>query len=219
MGSYAHWSEYFSAEKLYLRFPYVRHPMHIPDGVYVLNGILNQGLMHILDLSKEKFNIHETLMLARKIPDGVEQYYFSTSGSDKGSMVRLLNDLPLLWRFIDKFKKEHRNLFNILEDNQVNLVKEIGQTFYERPDWKQPIARTQLLKSLANESDWKPSALDAKILRLTLDGYSANQIGKYTFRSKRTIEHRIENIKGNLGVRSKPELMLKARELELFGLL
>ena len=58
------------------------------------------------------------------------------------------------------------------------------------------------------------SVREIEVMKLLLEGYSASQIGKEIFLSRRTIEHHLERIKDKLGCTSRAELIQKARELE-----
>jgi pimeloyl-ACP methyl ester carboxylesterase/DNA-binding CsgD family transcriptional regulator len=63
-----------------------------------------------------------------------------------------------------------------------------------------------------------PEALshrEKQIIRLALEGYSAAEIGKELFISKRTVESHLANTYVKLGVESKVQLARKAAELDL----
>ncbi len=63
-----------------------------------------------------------------------------------------------------------------------------------------------------------PEALsqrEKQIIRLAIEGYSAAQIGKQLFISKRTVESHLANTYIKLGVDSKVQLARKAAELDL----
>lgn len=51
---------------------------------------------------------------------------------------------------------------------------------------------------------------ETEILRLTVQGYSANKIGRLIYISQKTVEYHLENIKNKFNVKTKNELIAKA---------
>ena len=222
LGSHAAWSEYFAAEKLYFNFPYYRHPMYTREGIFTLMNIVqNDDLSPILNLGKEKFNIHHRLILIKQIPNGIEGYCFATNSPNVMQIRMLLNEIPLLWLFIDHFKKKQRFLFSSLEDNQIDLSDLMGDTFFVNSLGIMPRSpsRDKLLQKLGISDQTEFNPREKRLLKLMLQGYSAGKIAPQIFLSKRTVEHQIERVKEKLGCDSKAELIQKAKELELFGCL
>ena len=218
VGSHLEWCEYFNAEKLYLNFPYFRHPKFFHSGASVMEGLQDESLMRVLGSARTKFNIHQqSLLLTNKTSNGVELYGFSFKRMD---LAMIFNELPLLRLFVKKFREENQFLFSRMKDNLIDLAKLIGPTFYEESavaSKAQFTRRQEFLKKLGIKNPLSPR--EEEVIKLLNQGYSATQIGKQIFLSPRTIEHHLERMKEKLGCNSKVELIQRARELEYYGLL
>ena len=172
----------------------------------------------MLDTGRDKFNVNHCFQLMDKTSNGVEAFGFSSNSSNPLQVALLLNELSLLRLFIKKFREENRSLFSCLEDNQVNLAELLGSVFYDEPVPVMPqlTKRRALFKQFGIEYSLTPR--EKEIIVPLLKGYSASQIGKQIFLSKRTVEHHVERMKEKLGCNSKAELIQKSRELEAYGL-
>ncbi|MEI6805574.1 MAG: LuxR C-terminal-related transcriptional regulator [Myxococcaceae bacterium] len=109
-----------------------------------------------------------------------------------------------------------------LKENPIDLAKIIGPEFYRNRILEaDPIyqERKKFLTALGIRQELELSTTDIDTIRLLLKGYSASQIAKLLYRSKRTIEHRIENIKLKWNCCSKAELIQKAQKLSNEGAL
>ena len=218
LGSHVGWSEYFAAEKLYIDFPYYRHPKYFKDGISLQRSIQNKPFMNILDQAKNKFNIHHSLVTLQKIPGGMEGFCFASNSPDPSQIPLMLNELPLLQLFIKKFREENQVLFSLLEETQVNLHDLIGDRFHENiPVMPQLNARKEFLQKLGVLNPLTPGEIE--IMKLLLDGYSAGKIAPRVFLAERTIEHKIDRIKEKLLCSSRVELIQKGRAIERFSFL
>ena len=109
-----------------------------------------------------------------------------------------MSQLHLLARF---FRENNRGLFSSLEETPINLPEILGSDFYENKIQRSDpnyIAKQNFLKKLGVNREFDLSPPEMETLRLILKGYSSSQIAKQVYRSKRTIEHRVENIKSKL---------------------
>jgi len=218
LGNHASWSEYYAAEKLYFNFPYYRHPKYSREGVFTLMNIVqDDDLSPMLNLGRE-FNIHHRLVMIKQIPNGIEGYCFGTNSPHVMQIRLMLSELPLLWLFIDKFRKDQKFLFSCLEENQIDLSKVMGDTFYTNSLGmaSDSPSREKFLQKMGMTNQALLTSREISVVKLILQGYSASKIAPQIFLSKRTVEHHIERIKEKLGCDSKAELIQKARELEAF---
>ena len=177
----------------------------------------NKPIEDVLEQASSKFQIHPGLMMIEKIPNGIEIFYFLLNERSNSKSLFLLNQLPLLRIFIDKFKKDSFLFSNLLE-NQINLAKLLGSTFYERalPEVSKVLKREEFVQKMGFEIEFSQRELE--VLRLFI-GNSASCIAKNLCISKRTAEHHIERIKEKLECGSKADLIVKVRELESYDLL
>jgi DNA-binding CsgD family transcriptional regulator len=216
-GSHVEWSEYFAAEKLYMYFPYYRHPKLLQTGVYFMTASKKGHVSDLIDIARNRFGIYHKLFIFKPLDRGVEGYCFATDSGEVPLAAHLLNELPLLQRFLVKFREENKFLFSLAEERQANLIKLMGQVFNQRgEDFDGTRSRALLLKRLGIE-EAKLSQMERSVVKLVKDGYSAREIGLRLFRSKRTIEHTIEKLKEKLVCDSKGALMRKIKELEEFA--
>lgn len=215
------WSEYFSSEKYYLNDPFLRHPNNFHNELYLLkDDVQNLELRKILSSAKEKFERCFTLILMKKNQKAIEAFGFSSNTPSEKNLSKILSELPLLKLFIKKFRYEQQFLFSKLDDNQIDFSDLIGSSLFNISEGN-PNKKTEKQRFLERLGIADPflNADEIRVIKLLIEGCSAGQIGKELFRSKRTIEHRIEKIKGKFDCHSKFELIRKARELEQVGFL
>ncbi len=219
IGSHAEWTEYFATEKLYLKYPYCRHPKYLQEGVYLYKDVQEKSLRHICNIGQDKFNIQMSLKIQVKIADGIEVFGFSSSVSNDAQTTLFLNQVPSFYLFMKWFRENNRNIFNKMEDNFVDLANLIEPAFYEKSDFLSAglNSRKQFLEKIGMSYLNLLTSKEMKIVKLVFQGYSAGKIAQQIFLSKRTVEHHIERIKQKLSCDSKFELIQKARELELLG--
>ena len=125
VGTHTAWSDYCFAESLLSRFPCLKHPSIINEGISLMKG----GYKEVLDIAWQKFQINFNINLVSKTKNGMEAFGFATSFQDAGAEERLLNELPLLRLFIQAVRKKHKKLFEVLEENQVDLTEALGHIF------------------------------------------------------------------------------------------
>ncbi len=215
-GSKAEWTELFAAEKFFLIYPQLRHPKFLNQSVNLHKDVQDEFLKKIYDTSASKFGISQSLVFVNKIPEGVEEFGFSSSSCSEAQTSLFLSEMPLFRLFIRKFKLRNHAVLDWLENNQVNLGNIIGPAFYEdnRPKMPERLALLEKM-GLGFGSPLTPREVD--VITLILLGHSAGKIAPKIYLSKRTVEHHIERIKDKLGCSSKAELIQKAREMESFG--
>ncbi len=220
-GTHVAWSEYFAAEKLYLNFPFYRHPKYAPVGVKILPAVTNQAYLELMDRRREKFDIHHSLALISRGLNGMEGFVFSTNSSDELHLSALINELPLLRLFIRKFRIDNDFIFQRSEENQVNLVELMGSVFFDQiiEPSSYELKKRIFLKKIGGESEVKLSCREREVIKLVLQGYSPRMIAPQVYLAKRTVEHHIERIKEKLECQTKAELIQKAGELVEFGYL
>ncbi len=214
-GSHIEFSEYFIDEKFHVNYPYFRNPKFIKEGISLPYTLQNQEFSKNLSLAKNRFGIHDSLLLIKKSKEGFEAFGFCLDISSESQIGLLLQELPLLKLFTKKFRGNNQSIFSHMEDCQVNLIDLLGPAFNQNCLQDPPShARELLLKQMKIEIGGALTPREVEILRLLLKGYSAGQTARQLSRSHRTVEHHIERIKMKLLCSSKSELIQKAKELE-----
>lgn len=218
LASHMHWTEYFGWEKMYAKYPFLRHSRSIQPGVRLLKDVDHAPLRDVLSSCKDKYDMSFLFSITNKTEDGIEEFGFASPYSSGPQISMMFNELPLLRLFAKKFKEENQFLLSKLEDNKIDLTALIGSAFYESslPLTLSSENRRQLLQKLGMRDRTLLTVADTAVMDLLLQGYSASQIGERLFRSRRTIEHRIEKIKEKLSCQSKSELIQKYQEIESF---
>jgi len=213
------WGEFFGAEKNYLIDPYLRHPKFFQSGVVLLHNKDEDSVLRMIN--SQKFNRLISLFISNRTADGLETFGFASNSFDDNQVSLLLSELPLLRMFFKKFREENRAIFRAVDENQIDLAKLIGPSFYENglKSASPSSARDRLLQDLGMLDPSSLTSREVGVVKLLLQGLSASKIALQVHLSKRTVEHHIERIKEKLGCDSKAELIQKARELEQFGCL
>lgn len=217
MDTKPEWMQYCTENDGYKYYEYYRHPKYFSNGFVWQNNPMDARINNLITAGKNRYDFSTYLRLFNKTSDGVECFGFTFDMRNELQMTKLLNGMHYLRLFTRKFREDNRYLFSKLEDNQIDIAKLIGSSFYARPNLVLPGVTKGLL--LQENSDNGLSDGETAVIKLLVQGYPASQIGKELFRSKRTIEHRIEKIKEKLGCYSKIELIQKIREFEQIGLL
>ena len=88
------WCEYYGANKLYLKHPYLRSPKLLKTGIYILRNEI--PLITNKYKRKNNLNIYKNeLQLIRKTPNGIEASGFSAT-ENESHIYLLINEINLL---------------------------------------------------------------------------------------------------------------------------
>lgn len=160
------------------------------------------------------------IRLINKTSDGVEEIGFSSSKSDQSQCDFLVDRLAELRTFSRWILDNNVDLFAFLEESPLDFPSLVGPLFYKNRIQKSDssyLRRKRFLEKLGIQSELVLSAADLDTVSLVLRGHTAVQIAEKLYRSKRTIEHRLENIKVKLKCSSKRELIQKVQDLGHLG--
>lgn len=218
LGTHTDWSEFCFDKAMVSHFPCLRHPNSVKSGVQLMKAGADVEYKQVLDTAWDKYKINFNINLIEAIPEGIEAFGFASRFNDPLAEERLLNQLPILHYFTKCFRAENEKLFQLLNDNQVDLSSEFGPVFYERPKaLALPDAREQLLRRMGFEWIFSLSQREKEIMGHLRHGYPASYVAEKLHLSCRTVENYIAIIKSKLSCRSKVELIQKARELASTG--
>ena len=198
LGTHSAWSEFCFDASMLSRFPCLRHPNTLKPGIHLMKASPDSGYQHVLKTAWENFKINFSINLLEKTPEGVELSALppisTIAKPKKGCLMNCL-----CCAFTKVFRTKHKKIFQLLDDNQVNLTSEFGNVFYEQP---QGIAffgsRKQFLQDIGLERMLKITPREYDILRLLAHGYPASFIAHELQLSVRTVKNYIDNIKGKL---------------------
>lgn len=211
------WMQYWAETGGYKFYDYYRHPKYFDDGFIWHVNPINQEFNKVVSFGSQQYDYKLYLRLMNKTSDGIECFGFTFNACNEVQMSNLMNGLPYLRLFTRKIKESNPYLFSKIENNQIDLANLIGSSFYQKPNLTMPgFSRNSLLQEFAKDVEGFSDG-EIEVIKLLVQGYSPKQMGEILFRSKRTIEHRIERIKCKLGCFSKVDLIQKVRELEQMG--
>lgn len=214
--------ECLESQQFILKYPLCCHPKYHRHGTQI-RKITEDPLLAVSETTKDgllQLDFNLRVRLVNKTDDFVEEFGFHSAQSNDEQCLFLSNHLPELRFFAKWFLKNNARLISFLEESSLHLPSLVGPDFYknriQEADSSYQV-RQKFLEKLGVKQDLDLSLVELDTLKLLLKGYTAPQIATQLYRSKRTIEHRIENIKSKLQCPSRVELIQKARELEHFG--
>lgn len=210
-GTHSKWAE-LCAEHLewVMNIPYLYHPESAVEGVQLLGISTDQKLQEILAIGREKCHLNFNLHLLKKTADGVEGFGLSTASNSPKVYERLINELPLINRFIEYFKQKNLSIFEIVREHSVDLKRTLGITF------KKPQKNKDFTETMLREMgyDIPPfTKREQELLEYVAHGFPASYISDELALSVRTIETHLNSFKNKLNCTTKSELIEKAKEL------
>lgn len=218
LGSHSAWSEFCFEKAMVSQFPCLRDPNTLQKGITLMKASANAEYKLVLDTAWKKFRINFNINLINTIPEGIEAFGFASRFNDSHADQRLLTNLPLLRYFTNVFRKEHKKLFQLIDDNQINLPNQFGPQFYENSITPViPNNRDEFLRKMGFASILSLTPREIDVLKLISNGYPASYIAKQVHLGKRTVENYIATIKCKLACDSKVELIQKAQEIASTG--
>lgn len=220
VGSNGPWNEYCYGESLTKHFPCLRSPSVLKGGVTLMKAGSNEDYAQVLKTAWDKFRINFNVNIFEPCVDGIEAYGFASKFSDHESDERILNELSILRCFFRELRKKHGKLFTLLQDNAIDLSDHMGATFHERPKGiVLSLNRQRFLSEIGCAALSQLTPREQEILRLLVHGYPASYIKEELHLGLRTVENYIVSIKNKLSCHSKVELIKKAQEVFLAGIL
>lgn len=211
------WNRYWFDEKLHQEAFYFLQPQNYRRGITISFPFFENKFHKIQCIAREKFNIHYVIEITYKNKDGIESYGFSTDAFDESIVTQYSTGLSYLKLFFKQFRENNENIFNQLNDNQVNIASEIGPAFFEPISPITPSLDYSFLKEIGFDISSDLSSRERSVCEHIIKGLSASEIAKRIGLSKRTVEYYIENIKFKLNCLFKSELVQKCLDLESIG--
>jgi DNA-binding CsgD family transcriptional regulator len=210
--------ECFESQQFLLKTPAFSHPKYHESGCK-MHKVLEDPLFAKLEETQNSFlklNFNLGIRFVNRTDNAVEEFGFHSSQTDEKQCLFLCNHLIELRFFSRLFLKQNTSFFSFLEESSLDLPRILGTDFYRnRIQEVDPscLAKQKFLLALGIKVEPDLSLGELDTLKLLVIGNTALQISRQLYRSKRTIEHRIENIKKKLVCFSKQELIQKVQEL------
>jgi DNA-binding CsgD family transcriptional regulator len=217
IGSRQDWTEYFFYTEVYKNISsFFRHPRYFRS-----SNMIFKVDKEIADRD-QPCHINSSLVIVEKNKNGMEGFGFGSDLTNNTIDHIYLNELGLLRKFRDFFKKEAKSLILAEEANPLSLKEMIGAAVFDSAPPLPQIedrARNQLLRYLGLQAPPRLSPRESWCLALTLQGKSAGRIAKELEISLRTVEYYIENVKNKFGCNLKVELFERALQLKELGVI
>jgi hypothetical protein len=91
--------------------------------------VQSEILRSTFDAAWQKFKVHFSISCCKHSSLGFEGYGFATNFNDPLADEKLLNQLPLLQYFAQNLRAKNREIFELLDDNRVDLLSLYGLGF------------------------------------------------------------------------------------------
>ena len=220
------WVKHFYTDKeLIKESTFDKHPDHYDSGVVLWSQL--QGHQTILEHAR-RFNIDHGVTIIKKVPDGVEFCYFGTKSECPNVVGKYINNIDLLERFILYFKEQASEIIQKADKNRIVIPNKFDIAKPDRHDLKvvkPEISRDDFLKSTTLKEfhfDGKCkgtvfSTAEINIIEHLVKGMTSEEIGKAIFRSTRTVEDYIAQLREKLNVKSKSQLVQKLLSSEFIA--
>lgn len=181
---------------------------NLKPGIFIEDIGYDQSFNKILDDIFNRFKLKYTIRVQRKIGDAYECFGFCTKLINRDIKELLINNLPIVNKFIDFFISENKTNINIAKDNEINIIPLVGSFFYEQESsLLDSTKKIELLKYMGLETGECLTEREKEILHFFASGYPARYIAEKLFISVRTVEHHIAEMKLKLQCSSKVELI------------
>lgn len=216
LGSHIPWHEYVLNDKrLVSSSAILKAPQ---QSITPLREGFDPVADEVLEVARDKFNIHFALNLQRVVPGGVECCGFGLKSKNVQAEIALLNHLSLLYGFLDYFIDENKKLISLAQDFQINvnsLVERSSPINSGSAGDLNADKSALLYKQLGLDELKLLSTKEITLLKYLAQGFSSNYIAEEVRLSKRTIENYIASIKLKLDCKSKTSLIKKSQKLSM----
>lgn len=213
--------EYYYYNNLYLVNPFVRHPSYFQTSIQLVSDVNDAAYQETIKCQSDAYDIAYRVIFFEKLEHGCQGFSFATPKNFTGYVT----DLKLLSRFIEYFKEEAKEVFNVVLDDQRRIDNLLGPRFYTKPESeneRKTKSKLEFLKKIGvieSVDEIRLTARETDCMQLLLKGCSASDIANALHLSKRTVESYLEQIKLRSNCDSKMELITKFREIDNLGLL
>jgi DNA-binding CsgD family transcriptional regulator len=217
------WTEDYYNKKLYESSLFELNPAIYPSG-YTLwpKDSSSKVFIH----ARTYFDSDHGITIIENQKKFCEFYFFSTSASNPSIINLYLNNIDLLKRFVVYFKDKASAILKTAEKNKIIIPQHFQKLNVAENDvdfiLHSMLLNTSLKKEFLKEiriSHYRFEQGDLKNIILTekeldcafalLEGKTANETGEKLFRSRRTIETHISNMKSKFHCKTKSDLIAK----------
>lgn len=227
IGTHAASHQHLYQENGYEHSPFCRKPDYLNEGVYLYRNYQDENFQKAVSACANKFQVEFCATTITKNQGELVRFGYGTEpGRTNVFQQNFLNNLPLLKKFNQYFVEETRSLLKNIDNNLINLPVALGSKYYKLPEsfgysmgGKE---KNSFLKSIGCplEQDLvKLTTRERELLKLTLNGYTANYIANELDLSRKTVENYLATLKEKLDCSTKSELINVAKHYAEYGTL
>lgn len=211
--------EELDSHKFLTKLPDHRHPAHYKEGIVIRKVVEDSALDNLQDSVKTmlKFDVNLGIRLIRKTNDYVEEFGFHSKETNENQVMFFFNHIEDLDQWVKFFKKTNSKLFELLNENSIDLAKLIGDQFYQDRNQEIDLSsgfRRKLLYELGVGSEYDFRHDELELLSLISSKHSIQDIAQITQRNVQDVEESLEIIRQRLSCSSGRDLIRKATELK-----
>lgn len=215
---------HFFDNDMQLSTPFITQFAPIRSGIYFMDSVNHQKFQTDMQIIQGKFQTKHSFSVTKN--DGVccRQYGFGIPPDRKDLEYLLVNELPLLNRFICYFEDEMFNVLQEMHHNPINLKKELGSLFGQEISMIPVIQlesskKIKFFKQIGKHKNLSLLKLnltprEIECLRYYFQGKTAREIGIFLKLSSRTIEHYMDKIKDKLLCNNRSELFTRLQQMK-----
>ncbi len=197
--------------KYYLENPFITNFNDLSSGLYFYGAVENPKLQSGLNFLEMNHKVKHCCVFVEKNEKYTQQWGLGISALKKESSLLILNQIPLIKKFIIYFNNELSFLIADVLNNRIDISKEISPIKNAVP--KIEISRKDkfnFLSKLGEKNEFiqqvQLTKREIECLKYYIRGKSSQLIAPKLSISKRTVEHYLENIKNKFGCMNKSEL-------------
>jgi DNA-binding CsgD family transcriptional regulator len=204
--------------------PFITKPEQLQSGLYLPESMRGQGKFHAdLDVIENRYNTCPRLYYIHRDRCYIHEYGFGSSEKHKNITSTLINQLPLLKKFIQHFQSEMSLTLQAMFEESIYLedmlVGKPQKSFL--PTIKLDEQKKQkFISQIDNTGNacqfYQLTKREREIFICYSTGKSAREVAKQMHLSPRTIEHHLERIKDKLLCGNKSELYERFQQIKEF---
>lgn len=218
LGSNEGLIDYFFSHHLWKNNPVIRHPKFFRNSFVLMEHLNDPDFQHIQNKIIEKCCIYPAFGSFEKDALGLHNFGFGTAQTKISLIHPFLNNLALIKKFTDYFRKEASPMIEDALKNSIDISSLSGKYFYSNTTFDKemhPITQSDDLFCFNHcKSDLiaikRLSKREKECLFWMIQGKTGREIAEKLHLSPRTIEFYFENCKNKLGCCTKSELFEKA---------
>jgi len=221
-GTHVDIMSYYFDNDMHLANPFITQFNQTKSGLYLIDSIGNRKYQETRQAVENAYKVKHCLSLTENDGHMCHQYgFYISSYRDEAASV-LINHMSLLKSFVEYFKAEMGKVILEMHAHPVDLKKELGDAFGktvpEMPDILFEQSKLiQFLEQIATNGALVPrtklTKREIECIMQLLSGKNIPEIAKALYLSKRTIEHRLENIRAKFDCKTKSELLQRLHKM------